>query len=189
MPTGAPSATMSVMGEWIERLIEQVENVVYLAVAVILFGLAGVVIGKTALAFGDLGSGGVIETSAEILDLLLLVFIVVELLFAVRTTLARRELVAEPFLLVGIIASIKEIVVLSVKAPDLLGKPEFADTLRLMGLLTGTVIVLALASFLLRRKEREPSEGANSGNGEDEVERDVDGQDENAREKRASLQP
>jgi hypothetical protein len=64
--------------------------------------------------------------------------------------------------------------VLSVKAPDLLGKPEFADTLRLMGLLTGTIILLALASFLLRRKEREPSEGANSGHGNDEVQTQPD---------------
>ena len=176
------------MREWTEDAIEKAENVVYLAVAVVLVVLAAIVLGSTAVKLTDLPDLGVITTAAEVLDLLLLVFIVVELLYAVRTTLAERELLAEPFLLVGIIASIKEIVVLSVKAPDLLGKPEFADTLRLMGLLTGTVIVLALASFLLRRKEREPSEGANSGNGEDEVERDVDGQDENTREKRASLQ-
>jgi uncharacterized membrane protein (DUF373 family) len=169
---------MSGMTDWIEDSIERVENVVYLAVAVILFAVAAVVIGKTVLTFGDLGSGSVVDVSADILDLLLLVFIVVELLFAVRTTLSRRELVAEPFLLVGIIASIKEIVVLSVKAPDLLGKPEFADTLRLMGLLTGTIILLALASFLLRRKEREPSEGANSGHGADEVEKHTNGTDE-----------
>jgi uncharacterized membrane protein (DUF373 family) len=159
---------MSAMTDWIEDSIERVENVVYLAVAVILFAVAAVVIGKTVLTFGDLGSGSVREVAADILDLLLLIFIVVELLFAVRTTLSRRELVAEPFLLVGIIASIKEIVVLSVKAPDLLGRPEFADTLRLMGLLSGTIILLALASWLLRRKEREPSEGANSGHGADE---------------------
>ena len=156
------------MTDWIEDLIERVENVVYLAVAVILFVVAAVVIGKTVLTFGDLGGSSVIEVAADILDLLLLVFIVVELLFAVRTTLSRRELIAEPFLLVGIIASIKEIVVLSVKAPELLGKPEFADTLRLMALLSGTIILLALASFLLRRKEREPSEGANSGHGDDD---------------------
>ncbi|SDP42205.1 hypothetical protein SAMN04489867_2401 [Pedococcus dokdonensis] len=156
------------MTDWIEDTIERVENVVYLAVAVILFAVAAVVIVKTVLTFGDLGSGSVTDVAANILDLLLLVFIVVELLFAVRTTLARRELVAEPFLLVGIIASIKEIVVLSVKAPDLVGKPEFADNLRLMALLTGTIILLALSSFMLRRKEREPSEGTNSGHGADE---------------------
>ena len=57
----------------------------------------------------------------DLLDILLLVFIVVELLFAVRTTVEKRELLAEPFLLVGIIASIKEIVVLSVEAAKEVG--------------------------------------------------------------------
>jgi uncharacterized membrane protein (DUF373 family) len=169
------------MTEWIERGIERAENVIYLVVAAILFAVAAVVMVATVAKFRDLSGSTVVDVSADILDLLLLVFIVVELLFAVRTTLSRRELVAEPFLLVGIIASIKEIVVLSVKAPDLLGKPEFADTLRLMGLLTGTIIFLALASFLLRRKEREPSEGANSGHGDDEVQKHTNGNDERAR--------
>ena len=161
---------MGPMTDWTERGIERAENVIYLVVATILFAVAAVVMVATVGKFRDLSRSSVVEVSADILDLLLLVFIVVELLFAVRTTLSRRELIAEPFLLVGIIASIKEIVVLSVKAPDLLGKPEFADTLRLMGLLTVTIILLALSSFLLRRKEREPSEGANSGHGDGQVE-------------------
>jgi hypothetical protein len=44
--------------------------------------------------------------------------------------------VAEPFLIVGIIASIKEIVVLSVKAPDYVGTDKLDDTVWLMGVLT-----------------------------------------------------
>jgi uncharacterized membrane protein (DUF373 family) len=96
----------------------------------------------------------------EVLDVLLLVFIVVELLFAVRTTVEKRELVAEPFLLVGIIASIKEIVVLSVEAAGVLGKgDEFDDRVVEIGLLGVLVVLLGLTSFLLRRKEREPDEG------------------------------
>ena len=109
------------MREWTEDAIEKAENVVYLAVAVVLVVLAAVVLGSTAVKLTDLPDLGVVSTAAEVLDLLLLVFIVVELLYAVRTTLAERELLAEPFLLVGIIASIKEIVVLSVKAPDYVG--------------------------------------------------------------------
>ncbi len=151
------------MRDWTEDAIEKVENVIYLAVAFILFALAALVLGKTAVSFSSLGDASVIEVAAEVLDLLLLVFIIVELLFAVRTTLAERELIAEPFLLVGIIASIKEIVVLSVKAPDLVGTDEMPDTLWLMGVLTVTIVVLAVSSLLLRRKEREPSEGDSSG--------------------------
>ncbi len=109
------------MRQWTEDAIEKAENVVYLAVAVVLVAVAAVVLGSTAVKFTELPDLGVISMAAEVLDLLLLVFIVVELLYAVRTTLAERELVAEPFLIVGIIASIKEIVVLSVKAPDYVG--------------------------------------------------------------------
>jgi uncharacterized membrane protein (DUF373 family) len=111
----------------------------------------------------DLPDLGVISTAAEVLDLLLLVFIVVELLYAVRTTLAERELLAEPFLLVGIIASIKEIVVLSVKAPDYVGTDKLDDTIWLIGVLTLTIVAPAISTLLMRRKEREPSEGDGSG--------------------------
>lgn len=157
------------MKDWSERMIERAENVVYFAIAAVLLLIAAVVLVKAALTFGELTDGSVTDVAAKILDLLLLVFIVVELLFAVRSTLAQRELVAEPFLLVGIIASIKEIVVLSVKAPDLLGTPEFDDTAWLIGLLTATTLILALAAWMLRRKEREPTEGDNDPNGRPEV--------------------
>ncbi|MBC7596031.1 MAG: hypothetical protein H7288_19230 [Kineosporiaceae bacterium] len=96
----------------------------------------------------------------KILDTLLLVFIVVELLFAVRATVTQRELLAEPFLLVGIIAAIKEIVVLSVKAAETVGKGAvFRDQLWEIGTLGVVIFLLGLTAFLLRRKEREPEEG------------------------------
>ena len=96
----------------------------------------------------------------DLLDILLLVFIVVELLFAVRTTVEKRELLAEPFLLVGIIASIKEIVVLSVEAAKEVGNgAEFDDRITEIAVLGVLVLLLGLTSFLLRRKEREPDEG------------------------------
>jgi uncharacterized membrane protein (DUF373 family) len=103
------------------------------------------------------------DVTIEVLDTLLLVFIVVELLFAVRATLVKRELVAEPFLLVGIIASIKEIVVLSVKAAEQVGKGAvFDDQLKEIAVLGVLVLLLAVAAWLLRLKEREPDEGDSS---------------------------
>ena len=79
------------------------------------------------------------------LDRLLLVFIVVELLFAVRVILGKREVVAEPFLVVGIIASIKEIIVLSVEAADYVGKGDkFNHAIIEVGVLGALVLVLAV---------------------------------------------
>jgi uncharacterized membrane protein (DUF373 family) len=87
-------------------------------------------------------------------------FILVELLSAVRITISKRELVAEPFLLVGIIASIKEIVVLSVKAAESIGDgPIFRDQLWEIGVLGVVVLLLGATAWMLRIKEREPQEG------------------------------
>ncbi len=143
-----------------DRVLEWCEDVVYLGIAALLLVSSGVLlvvaVDQLMEIFDELSSAAVVE----VLDTLLLVFILVELLSAVRRTLAERELVAEPFLVVGIIASIKEIVVLSVKAADTIGSgAPFRDHLWQIGVLGVVVALLGLTAWLLRRKEREPDEG------------------------------
>ena len=95
----------------------------------------------------------------EVLDGLLLIFIFVELLYAVRSCLRSHEIVAEPFLIVGILAGIKEIVVLSVEAATLLDKgPDFARAVVEIGVLGAVVLVLALAAFVLRERRRDTAD-------------------------------
>lgn len=143
------------------RLLEVAENVVYIGISGLLIVTALVLLVHAAGRLGPLLTGVGDQAAIEVLDVLLLVFIVVELLFAVRMTVAKRELVAEPFLLVGIIASIKEIVVLSVKAADDIGGGnEFTDALLEIGVLGVLVLVLGITAWLLRLKEREPDEAA-----------------------------
>jgi uncharacterized membrane protein (DUF373 family) len=140
-------------------LLLVVEDVIYVAIAGLLAVAAGVLLVDALLGFRSIGDDGASSVVLEILDRLLLVFIVVELLFAVRVTLRKREIIAEPFLIVGIIASIKEIIVLSVRAADYIGKGErFDHALREVAVLGVLVIVLAGAAVLLRVKEREPEE-------------------------------
>lgn len=158
-PTTAPDVPPHV--RFGNRLMELAETVVYVGIAALLVVIALVVIVRTAADVPALFTGGFDGTQAtalELLDSLLLVFIVVELLYAVRATIAERQLVAEPFLLVGVIASIKEIVVVSVKAADLIGKPEFTDAVWQIGVLGVLVLALGVTAWLLRLKEREPDE-------------------------------
>ena len=82
------------------RALHLVEDLIYVAVAALLSAAAVIVLVHTTQdlvrAADDDGTSGVLE----VLDGLLLVFILVELLFAVRVTLKKREIVAEPFMLV-----------------------------------------------------------------------------------------
>lgn len=142
-------------------LLAITEDVIYVGIAVILAVAGGALLvsaGNGLLQLG--GDESASEVVLAVLDTLLLVFIVVELLFAVRVILGKREVVAEPFLIVGIIASIKEIIVLSVEAADVIGKgDEFQDSMVEIGILGLLVLALAGAAILLRAKEREPQEG------------------------------
>jgi uncharacterized membrane protein (DUF373 family) len=148
------------MGRLGTRLLELAENVVYAGIAVLLVATALVCLVLAGKTTWGLTSDFSEQPVLELLDILLLVFIVVELLFAVRTTVEKRELLAEPFLLVGIIASIKEIVVLSVESANEVGNgAQFTDRIIEIGVLGVLVLLLGLTSLLLRRKEREPDEG------------------------------
>jgi uncharacterized membrane protein (DUF373 family) len=148
-----------------ERLLRLAEDGVYVVVAILLVAGAIVLLVDAAGELGGIGDGADTAVLA-LLDRLLLVFVLVELIFAVRMTLSRREIVAEPFLIVGIIASIKEIILLSVEVANVLeGKAttdgsaeprEFAMLIALLGLL---VLVLSASAVLLRLKERQPVEG------------------------------
>ncbi len=147
----------------LDLLLGRLEDVVYLGIAALLVVSALVLLvvagDQLVEVLDDLSAAPIVE----VLDTLLLVFIVVELLSAVRTTVVQRALVAEPFLIVGVIASIKEIVVLSVKAAEDIGEGErFRDQLWQIGVLGGVVVLLGVTAWLLRRKEREPDEGGAS---------------------------
>ncbi|MGH9178545.1 MAG: phosphate-starvation-inducible PsiE family protein [Acidimicrobiales bacterium] len=131
------------------------EDVIYALVAITLFGCALVVLADTIYDLFNDADEGVTKAMQSTLDSLLIVFILVELLAAVRQTLVERKLVAEPFLLVGIIASIKEIVVVSAFAEK---REDVQESMLEAGVLGGVVVGLAIATFLLRRKEREPEE-------------------------------
>ena len=147
-----------------QRLLTMAEDVVYVALALLLIGGAGVLLVRAAIELVRGAGEGSADALIETLDALLLVFIFVELLYAVRSTLEERQIVAEPFLLAGVLVCIKEIIVLAVKAPsEYIGKgPEFARAMVEVGLLGGLVLVLTAASVLLRRKEREPEENSGS---------------------------
>lgn len=143
-----------------DTALHAAENLVYGMAGVVLVAGALLVLASIAYRLWRDLDGGTITAVTAALDGLLLVFILLELLAAVRATMTERRLVAEPFLIVGIIASIKEIVVTALDAKEERGAggEAFNDAITEIGVLGGVVLVLAVATLLVRRKEREPSE-------------------------------
>lgn len=136
-----------------DRVLGWLEDAIYWSIALVL------AIGSVALLASQFNTMLRLRNTPastlmlEVLDGLLLLFIFVELLYAVRACLRSHEIVAEPFLIVGILAGIKEIVVLSVEAATLLKEgPEFSRAIVEIGVLGGVVLVLALAAFILRAR-------------------------------------
>ena len=131
------------------------EDIVYALTAFILVTGSLIVLAYTVYKFSVDVNDGVKKAIETALSSLLIVFILVELLSAVREAIAEHTLVAEPFLLVGILAAIKEMVVVATFRIET-QKPS--DTALKIGLLAGVVVALAVATFILRRREREPEE-------------------------------
>ena len=139
-----------------DRVLGMLEDAVYWGIALVL------IIGSVALLLAQFNTMLSLRKEPtkivmlEVLDGLLLIFIFVELLYAVRACLRSHEIVAEPFLIVGILAGIKEIVVLSVEAATLLEKgPAFSRAIVEIGVLAGVVLALAIAAFILRERRRD----------------------------------
>lgn len=128
-----------------------VEDGFYLAVALAL-GVAGVVLfGYTIYNFvHHLDDTPMSDNILELLDGMLLVFIFTELIHTIRAVIEEKVLVAEPFLIVGIVAGIRRLIVVSAEAKDLLGKPDFIHAILEMGVLAVAIIFLTVAIFLLR---------------------------------------
>ena len=146
-----------------DQVLAAAEDVIYVGISAILVIASGVLLVLAVQEMLDVFDGLGSDPVVEVLDTLLLLFIFVELLSAVRATVATRGLIAEPFLIVGIIASIKEIVVLSVKAADDIGGgAKFRDQLWEIAVLGVIVLLLGVTAWLLRLQEREPKEVSGS---------------------------
>ena len=155
MPDSPASQEETASVRLINRALHVAEDVLYALVALVLVALALVVLIDAGFTVAEEAPDDVTSAVDSTLSSLLIVFILVELLGAVRATIKERKLIAEPFLLVGMIASIKEIIVVG----GLAGKDmTVEDAMLKIGVLGAVILALSLAAYLLRRKEREPDE-------------------------------
>jgi uncharacterized membrane protein (DUF373 family) len=94
-------------------------------------------------------------------DRLLFVLMLVEILHTVRASIQSHELAGEPFLIVGMIATIRRILVVTLETSDrptegnapLGSTPTFNNAMIELGVLGVLTLVLAIAIYLVRRSK------------------------------------
>jgi uncharacterized membrane protein (DUF373 family) len=138
---------------WLVTLLNYSEKVTYYGAALALLvtvGMLFVSVGASLLAVLEAGP---LETALTILDRVLLIFIFVELLNTIEIFVRENEIVAGPFLLVGLIAVVRRILLLTAEAEQTIGTQEFQNLIIELGVLTVLVISLAAALYFTNRME------------------------------------
>jgi hypothetical protein len=97
------------------------------------------------------GPGEIEHKAIEILNTVLLVMMTMEIVYTVAISLESHTLNAEPFLIIGVIAGIRRMLVITATSTEQETHPElFHNMLVELGLLAATVVALAGAIWILR---------------------------------------
>ena len=141
--------------EWIARAFTRVEDVVYVALGVLLAAGAIALLGSAGVAFvRAVADGEIAGRLVSILDQLLLVLMIIEILYTVQISFREHALMPEPFLVVGLIAGIRRVLVITAELSNIAERnPEmFRHAMLELGLLTLMILALVSALGIVRRR-------------------------------------
>ena len=149
------------LGESADRVFHQVEIVAYILLGLLL-ALAAVlgIVGTASLLLHSVQPNADADTLVVAIDRLLFVLMVVEILHTVRVSFRSGTLDAEPFLVVGLIASIRRVLVITLESsqanqygrwtPD--SQALLHSTMLELLVLGALILVMVLSIYLLRRR-------------------------------------
>jgi uncharacterized membrane protein (DUF373 family) len=139
----------------VARAFTAVEDVVYVGLGLLLAVSAVVLLASAAVSFfQDMSQSPLAVAVIGLLDRLLLVLMVVELLYTIQVSFREHTLVPEPFLVVGLVAVTRRILVVTAELPKL--TEAKADLFRAamieLGVLTLMIVALVASLAILRRR-------------------------------------
>ena len=136
------------------------EVIVYSVLGILLFITALVTIANAGkMLWVSVGHWTITTDTLVVLDQLLVVLMMVEIMHTVRISIHSHVLVTEPFLVVGLIASIRRMLVITLEAASLTkggawsadGASIFRGSMMELGLLGLVILILVFSITLLRR--------------------------------------
>ena len=146
-----------------------VEHGIHIAIGVVLSLTALIALASSALSLW----GAMLDWSNSmglllIMDRLLFVLMLAEILHTVRVSIRSGTLTCEPFLIVGLIASIRRVLVITLESSQTTtpGKGSeggghdqaFQASMIELGVLAGLILVMVVSIYLLRRSPPSPAE-------------------------------
>jgi uncharacterized membrane protein (DUF373 family) len=144
----------------VSRAFIQVEHFIYLASGVLLACTAALALMSSGLSlWGAAVAWGAPDEIIITIDRLLFVLMLLEILHTVRVSVREGTLTPEPFLVVGLIASIRRVLVITLGSsqathpgnwtPEV--QQQFNASMLELGVLGILIIVMVVAIYLLRR--------------------------------------
>ena len=142
---------LSVVLDYSELVVYYVATLALLATIVVLF----VSVGGSLL---EVFESDPLETALEVLDRVLLIFIFVELLITIQIIVRENQIVGEPFILIGLIAVVRRILLVTAEAGQTADPARFQDLITELGVLAALILALAAALYVARRTQRSQEE-------------------------------
>ena len=140
---------------WAARAFTLVEDIVYLGLGLLLAGSSLALLVSRVISFGqNLMARTLTGNIVPMLDRILLILLVVELLYTVQVSFREHGLIPEPFLLVGLIAAIRRVLVLTAEFAHIHDEPETVFKHFIVELVVLAVLIVALVSSLVLLRKR-----------------------------------
>ena len=136
--------------------LKQTESVVLFSIAIVLAILAILLLFSSVTAlYTAVATGQLRDQAIDILNSTLLVMMIMEIVYTVTLSIESHKLVAEPFLIVGAIAAIRRMLVITAQSTSIeTNIPAFQNTLLELALLAVTIILIAWAIYILRTSQK-----------------------------------
>lgn len=136
------------------KVLGQIEVAIYIVASLLLSAAAFIVFGYAVVEFYNAAvHTSMITGVIKLLENLLLALMLVELLYTVIVSIETRSLMAEPFLVVGLVAAVRRILTISVEGAHLMESDleRFSWVLYEIGLLAVLILILVVSIYILRK--------------------------------------
>jgi uncharacterized membrane protein (DUF373 family) len=143
----------------ISKVFRLLEDVIFVGLGVLLAGTALYLLVAAIIHFGKHVFGLSLSGTAVVtlIEELLLVLLVVEILYTVQVSFREHTLAPEPFLLIGLIAAVRRVLVITAELAEPRNKTnEIFNFLMIeLGVLTGLIVALVASVMMLRKRNTE----------------------------------